>query len=237
MNHRLAAEINEVGFPDELLPALKDASNLFVQSIERDGPPVESGQFDLGSVDEPAGTALFFLKWISSTNAIIQNLNIVIADMRALPNLFPVLPGQPHHRFYLLVATYFHEFYRFRESFGRTVMIAADRGYVEKKEAKLMRQEFHDVFGPTIALRNSLVHDSPIWTGKRHFDLQFLGGARELGHELRNKETGEIWEMRDVLKEICEHTANAFRDEGNRMSFIQKGLVEIFASLAQRNSG
>lgn len=233
MNLLRPDEIQEVEFPCDFLPHLHDISTLCVESIHRDGAPVESGQFDLGAVSESVGSALFFLKWVSSTNQIIKNLNIVIADMRALPLMFRAMAGMPHDRFYLLVLTYFHEFYRFRELYGRTVKVAAQRGYIKREYVKTARQEFHDAFGPTIDLRNSLVHGSPIWSGKRHVDLQFLGGSWELGRELRDKETGQVWEMRDVLQDICQHTANAFRDEGNRMSYVKGELVKAYVSLAQ----
>jgi hypothetical protein len=229
-------EIREVEFPGEFLPALHDISTLCVESIHRDGAPIETGEFDLRTVSESVSTALFFLKWVSSTNQIIGNLNIVIADMRALPIMFRAMAGMPHDRFYLLVLTYFHEFYRFRELYGRTIKVAAHRDYIQSRYVKTARQEFHDAFGPTIELRNSLVHGSPIWSGKRHFDLQFIGGAWEVGRELRDKETGQIWEMRDVLQEICQHTADAFRDEGNRMSSVKEKLVKAYVSLAQNSA-
>lgn len=225
-------EIQEVEFPDQFVPMLHEVSTLCVESIHRDGPPIESGQFDLGEVSEPVGTALFFLNWVSGTNQIIKNLNIVITDMRSLPFMFRALPGMPHDRFYLLVLTYFHEFYRFRELHGRITKAAGLRGYIRGDYVKTARQEFHEAFRPTIELRNSLVHGSPIWSGKRHFDLQYLGGSWELGRELRDKETGQVWEMRDVLQEICQHTASALREEGDRMSLVMNALIKEYVSIA-----
>ncbi len=228
-------EIQEVEFPDEFVPMLHEVSTLCVDSIRRDGPPIESGQLDLGVVSESVDTALFFLNWVSGTNQIIKNLNIVIADMRSLPVMFRALPGMPHHRFYLLVLTYFHEFYRFRELYSRIAKSAALRGYIRSDSVKTARQAFHDTFGSTIELRNTLVHGSPIWSGRRHFDLQYLGDCWELGRELRDKETGRVVEMRDVLQEICQHTASAFRDEGNRMSLVMKALVEEYVAIAKNS--
>lgn len=236
MRIRNPKEINEVQYPEVFLPALKDANSLLVESVQRDGLPIDSGIFDIGIIDKPVDTALFFIRWIGATNEIINYLNILIADMRELPSMFPVLAGSPRDRFYLLVATYFHEFYRFRETHNQVVKAAAHRGFIKHEDIKVFRQRFHDAFAPTIELRNSLVHGAPVWTGKRHFDLIFLNLALECGYEMRDKETGKVWDIRSVLSEICFHTADVFRDEGNRMAAVQKSLVECYVDAAQRTA-
>jgi hypothetical protein len=232
MHFRKSQEIRELEFPEDFKPGLHETANLIVDAIRRDGVPIATGQFDLPALSKQVDAAQFFLRWVSSTNEIIENLNIVIDDMRVLPTMFPVLVGSPERRFYLLVATYFHEFYRFREAFISTTKSAVQRGYLEKKQAKDAQQSFHDAFGTAIKMRNVLVHRSPIWTGKRHFDLLVVNLAWKTGHAILDKETGKVCELQDVLEEICQDTANALRDEGNRMLEIQKRLLDLFVSKA-----
>lgn len=234
MRIKKPSEIDDVPLPGAFSTGLEKANSLLIESLHRDGLPIESGIFDLGVVDKQTSTTLFFVRWVSRTNNVIDHLNLVVSDLRSLPFMFPILGGSPRDRYYLLVATYFHEFYRFREVFNQVVREAADRGYIERKDVTWIRQEFHDAFKPTIALRNTIVHGDPVWAGQRHFDLSLLGMATDLGYEIRDKETGKAREVREVLAAICTDTANAFREEGNRMSALQKGLIELYASLAEK---
>lgn len=228
---RLVKEIEDVPYPQEHLENLKRFGPMMIEAMERDGLPIESGQINVGKVDERLDAALFFFRWVSENNEIIENLNVVLNDMRALPTDYVLLKGSPKTRFYLLVRTYFYEFYRFREIHHQIVKAAADRGYVRRDEVPLMRKAFHEAFEGTIELRNNLVHGTPLWKGQRHFDLNLVGGAWEQDLALKDKETGEIWEIGDVLKDICNHTADALRNEGNLMSALLKRLVQIYVGI------
>lgn len=232
MSRDFLKEVEEVSYPTEHLGNLARAMPLIMTAIERDGLPIESGLIDLGAVDEDLDVALFFFYWISETNQIIQNLNAVLTDMRMLPTNYVVLRGSPKTRYHLLVRMYFYEFYRFREIHHQVVKAAALRGFIERDEVEGARNAFHKAFEGTIELRNNLVHGSPIWKGKRHFDLNLLDHAWNNGLALKNLETGEIWQIGTVLQDICQHTADTLRDEGNRMSELLQGLVRIYVDLA-----
>jgi hypothetical protein len=198
---------------------------LTVAAIKRDGLPIESGLFNIGKVDKELDVALFFVYWIVEVNNIIDNLNIVLIDMRGLPDNYVLLKGSPEKRYDLLVRTYFHEFYRFRESFNRVVKAAANRCYIQPHEVPEAREAFHEVFEDTIRIRNNLVHGNVFWKGEKHLDLSLLSSHREKGFALQHRETGEIWEIGPVLQDICEDTADILRDEGNRMSKVLQALV------------
>ena len=227
-------EIDEIPFPQEHLEDLKRAGPLMIAATERDGLPIDTGSINLGKVDEDLDLALFFFYWIADTNQVIQNLNLVLADMRALPTRYVLLDGSPRARYYLLVRTYFYEFYRFREIHHRVVKTASARGYIVQKEVPEIRKIFHDAFEVAIDLRNALVHSSPVWRGQRHFDLNLVGGAWERGQALQDCKTGKLWDIGDVLKDICQSTANDLADEGRRMSMALKGLVRIYVDVASK---
>jgi len=235
MRRAFVKEIEDIPYPQDHLEDLKRLVPLVIETMERDGLPIESGSFNIGRVDESLDVALFFFRWVAENNKLIENLNMVLSDMRALPTDYVLLNGSPKTRYYLLVRTYFNEFYRFRDIHSQIVKAAADRGYIERDEVPLARKAFHDAFEGTIALRNNLVHGSPTWKGQKHFDLNLVGGALELGFALKDIETGEIWKISDVLKDVCNHTADGLRDEGNRMSSLLKNLVRIYADLVTKS--
>ena len=84
-----------------------------------------------------------------ATGVCVEYSKILIKKSEADP--FGILSGSPCDRFYLLVSTYFHEFYRFREGYSQIVKEAADLGYIERKHIKEIRLSFHNKFEPTIA--------------------------------------------------------------------------------------
>lgn len=231
VHRKLIQEIEEVPFPPEHLEELKQLGPLMIEGMERDGLPIESGSINLGKLDGPLDRAYFLFMWISENNGVIENLNMVLNDMRSLPTHYILFRGSPKIRFYLLVRTYFHEFYRFREIHSQVLKAAADRGYVEKDEVPLARKAFHDAFKTTIELRNSIVHGSPTWKGQDHFDLNLVSMAWERGYALKDQKTGAITEIGDVLNGICNTTADALRDEGARMSNLLKNLVRIYVDI------
>lgn len=229
-------EVAKVSYPEEHLEDLKRAIPLILAAIERDGLPIEGGLIDIGKIDGGLDVAMFFLRWIEQVNEIIENLNAVLTDMRDLPTNYIFLKGSPKTRFYLLVRTYFYEFYRFRETYNQVVKAAAERGYIERNEVAGVRQALHDAFEEAIELRNNLVHGIPIWKGQRHFDLTLLATAQNSGFALRHRETGETWGFGDVLQDICPNTADILGDEGNRMSKVLQALVRAFVNLAAKSS-
>lgn len=227
-------EIAEIPYPEEHLEDLKRAGPLMVEATERDGLPIETGTINLGKVDDDLDLALFFFYWIADCNQVIEHLNMVLADMRALPTRYVLLDGPPKARFYLLVRTFFYEFYRFREIHHQVVKAASARGYIGRKEVPNIRKVFHDAFATAIELRNVLVHGSPIWKGQQHFDLTLVGSAWERGMVLQDSKTGEIWDIGEVLNDICNSTANDLAEEGNRMSLSLKHLVHIYVDIVSK---
>ncbi|WP_139149239.1 hypothetical protein [Nitrosospira sp. Nsp13] len=212
-------------YPEEHLADLKRSIPLMLAAMKRDGLPIESGLINVGKVDKELDVALFFAHWITEINEIIENLNIVLIDMRELSNNYVLLKGSPEKRYYLLVRTYFHEFYRFRESFNRVIKAAASRRYIQPDEVPRARKAFQYAFEDTIRIRNNLVHGTVFWKGDKHFDLTLLSSARERGFAMQSCQTGEIWDIGSVLQDVCEETADILRDEGKRMSKVIQAIV------------
>ena len=232
MYRPLIQEIEEVPIPEEHIDELKQMMPLLYAAIERDGLPYETGTFDLGKLDDRLSRTLFLVKWISANNHVIENLNVVLNDMRSLPMNYVLFRGSPKERFYLLVRTYFHEFYRFREIHSQVLKTAAKRGYIDKDEVPSARQVFHDAFKTTIELRNVFVHQSSeTWKGQDHFHLSMLSTALKNGYGFKDKETGAMWDISDTLKTLCTSTADELRDEGIRMSNLLKALAKFYVDI------
>lgn len=233
---KIAEEIEKISFPQEYIEDLKRVNPLMLDALERDGIPIESGVFKLGKVDKETDVALSFLYWISDINEIVGNLNIVLSDLRALPLHYILLKGSPKARYELLVRTYFYEFYRFRETHNKFVKVAENRGFIEKKEVPKLRNLLHDVFKNVITLRNALVHGDPVWKGKEYVDLLLVDSAWENDMVLQHAETGKIRSFAETLQDLCQSTADDFRTEGNRMSKVLQGFLQLYIDLAAERS-
>lgn len=223
------SHVAELSYPKRYLDDLKHVGPLLISSMERDGLPIESGSINIGEVEPRVDIALFFFHWISEINSVIENINIAVADLKVLHNNYIFLDGCPEARYHLLVRTYFHEFYRFREIYSQIVKAAADRSYIQKEEISGLRKSFHEAFKETIELRNSLVHGAPLYKGKKHFDLNLVVSCWKRGMELKDPKTGEVFELRDALEIICQSSTKTLIEEGNRMSNLMQNLVDIFS--------
>lgn len=228
MRKNVHKEIEEIPYPQGYVKDLNRLIPILITSMERNGIPIESGLISLGKLDERLRVALFFFHWISDINEIIENLNTVLTDLRDLPIKHTLLKGSPRARYYLLVRTYYNEFYRFRETHHQVVKVATNCGYIKRDDGLLIRKAFHNAFEPTIKIRNNLVHGSPIWTGKTHFDLALVDGAREMGFMLKNRKTRKAWDIGNVLQNLCQHTVTTLHNEGNRLSYFFKKLVCVY---------
>lgn len=229
-------DIEEIPYPEEFRDSLQRITPLLIESMERDGLPIESGIIRLLKVDEQMKLPLLFFDWIADSNEVVDNLNIVLSDLQKLPKQYTLLPGPPRIRFYLLIRTYFYEFYRFKEIFNKAIKGFQRGGYIEKTETLNIRDVFYKTFEHTLELRNIFVHGNPIWKGKRHFDLALIGEAYDLGGEIRDKQTGEVRDIASVLKDNCEHMADILKDEGNRMSLALQEAVKYLLEIASKAS-
>lgn len=235
MPRKIVHEIERVSYPDEHIEDLKRATPLMLDALERDGVPIESGIFKLGKVDKELDVALVFFYWISDINEIVDNLNIILSDLRALPTHYVLLKGSPQARYQLLVRTYFYEFYRFRETYSQFVKVAESRGFIEKQDVPKLRNAFHDVFKDTIKLRNIFVHGDPVWKGKEYVDLLIVASAWEQDMVLQHAETGKVHSFTETLQSLCQSTADDLRNEGNRVSKLLHGLLQIYVDLAVKS--
>lgn len=233
---KIAEEIEKISFPQEYIEDLKRASPLLLEALERDGVPIESGIFNLGKVDKETDAALTFFYWISDINEIVGNLNIVVSDLRALPLHYVLLKGSPKDRYELLVRTYFYEFYRFRETHNQFVKAAENRGFIQREDVPKLRNVLHDAFKNIIALRNAFVHGDPVWKGKEYFDLLLVDSAWAKGMAVQHAETEKIRGFSETLQGLCQSTADQFRNEGNRMSKVLQGFLQLYIDLAAGRS-
>lgn len=196
-----------------------------IESMERDGLPTETGQINLGKLAPKLDVAYFFFLWVAEANEIIDHLNLVLSDLRALPKNFPLLGGSPWMRYELLVRTFFHEFYRFRELLNTVLSAVEKRGHISKEELSIARTAFHSTIEDTIELRNSMVHSDVIWHGKVHFDLNLAAMCYDLGQALVSRSTGREVSLQEALTKACNRISKALQSEGRNAANLMRSFI------------
>jgi hypothetical protein len=217
--------IPRVSYPRKHLSSLKRLGPLMIGSMQRDGLPIETGQINLGKLDQKLDVAYFFFMWVSETNEIIDHLNLVILDLRSLAKTHSLLGGSPWMRYELLVRTFFHEFYRFRELLNTVLSAVAKRGHISKEELSIARAAFHGAIEQTIDLRNSMVHSDVVWRGKQHFDLNLASIVHNRGQSRVSRRTGHEFSLEDALSKACNRTSNALQYQGRTAARLTSAFI------------
>ncbi|WP_341232502.1 hypothetical protein [uncultured Methylophaga sp.] len=218
--------IESLTFPKELVSVLSGFNNKILSSLENDGTPIESGIFSIGKLEGDDLFVYTIFIWCTSINEIIDSLNLVINDLISLPDNYLKWSGAPETRIYLLVRTYFNEFFRSREVFTEILHGLKSQGKLTKEEVKSIKSSYHIAVEGMIATRNRFVHSSPGWKGKDHFDLVLVEANREKGMSLASEE------IRDILNNNCQRFIPIFYSEGMRMrDLMQKFMNDMVLTL------
>lgn len=233
MNPIEPKEIDEIPYPKEIKNQLKKIKPILLNYFKNNTPEtaIESGIIPLGFIDKKLRLNLFILNWIICANEIIDNLNLTISDLRNLSKNYLLIPGSPSKRYHLLVRVFFYEFYRFKEILHISLKAFQKLGYLNKKVVKNINDIFYKRFNAFIDVRNSFVHDDILWKGKKHFDLMWMSYWYEEGYSLKDKNTGKIITISEVLNSICDHMANIFKQEGNSMSQILQIVTKTYVKI------
>lgn len=228
-------------FPEIIKNELSGFTDKMMLSLKENGPSVESCKYDIGKLNSDELFVYTIFIWFSEITDIIDNLNLILCDLSELPEKHLIFSGSPKQRFYLLIRTYFNEFYRTREIFAQILHGLKSQNRITKAEVKGIRKTYHDAFKDMHDLRNSFVHDSPDWHGKEHHDLVFIGSAWDMGKIFKHNETGEIWNIQDVLYNSCQKQTPILAEEGMRMQVTMQNLINIITDLlnplTKRSSG
>jgi hypothetical protein len=207
------------------LEDLKKLGPLMIASMERDGLPTETGQISLGKLEPAVDIAFFYFAWTSEVNEVIDHLNMVINDLRALHKTFEHLGGSPWTRYELLMRTYFHEYYRMREILSTFLSILNSRGHITKEEVKIARDAFHAAIEDKVEMRNSIVHGRPRFRGEEHFNLNLTSTVHNYGKRLVKQETGEEFSVESALQRVCEKVAGVLERNGKEVAQLMNAFI------------
>ena len=223
-------EIPHLEYPKDYKPLLTTFPGKMLKSVKEYGLPIESGAIRLEKLNQDEQLVYQFFIWHFFTNESIDNMNLVLSDIDQLGKHYMLFRGSPKVRFFLLIKTFFNEIYRIRDMLNRFFSWLYKLGEIEKKELKNIRKDVSEVFDKSVEIRNLLIHSHPIWRGREHFDMNLVLGAAETGHALVNKETGELWDIQEVLGTNTKLYFEHMKKEG---VFIRSFIQDLSDTISQ----
>lgn len=167
--------------------------------------------------------------WIEDTNEIFKNIELILDDLALYSTLhnpsFYFMPGDKTTRYFLLIRTFFYEFYRIKEICNLFLAKMKKIKVFSKAEVEEARTEFHKAFEHAFTLRNQMVHRRFIWGGQKHCCLVTVRACESFGYCMENMDTGELVQADNLLAElVAEWSEQLFAET--------KSMVEVIDALA-----
>lgn len=222
----VAQAIPLISLPNAIDEQLKRLTELLASKIEKDGINPNKGGIHLDNLESDLEFVSFLHKWVHEFNDVIENINIILNDLNHLPEKYKALPGSPEKRFHVLLRSFFHEFYRFREILGIFLSLAAKNGHIEKEGVKPIKDEFHNSFKNIIDTRNKLVHGAPSWHGKDYVLLTMFSIAYAESLKLIPIDANNSENLDACLSRLCDDVTRKLATDSKSVS---KALSQMFA--------
>jgi hypothetical protein len=180
-----------------------------------------SGGFRLNATSPELKIKFHFYYFLVSIDEILRNIILVASDLKTLIIYPHYYQGSTYERFYLILRTFFYEFYRIKEKHKDFLFALEKEKYIEKGRIKDINILFHSLFKETLDLRNSLVHHNVVWT-ENNTELAYLYMCIETDHRLFKESTGEEVTFESILPELCDYYFNIFIGQSVKV----KGYIE-----------
>jgi hypothetical protein len=154
-----SGRLREFRLPTALEPFVEKLCATLLDAARAGG--IDDDGINFGGVPDHWRPAYIVHLATATFSEIVEHLDIVLLDLRALGDNVATFQGTPDHRYRLLLRTFFHEYFRFRECLRMIIKALQRAGIVSPEAAREMREKFDAFFRPMVQVRNELVHDAP----------------------------------------------------------------------------
>jgi hypothetical protein len=228
-------EIPQIAYPKELRFELQEINDRIVTSLKKEGTgSIEAGQgIPLGPLPRRLDVMFTFFLWIADTNEILDNLNITLSDFRALAEQC-LLFSNHRKRVYLILRTFFYEFFRAKEVFNKFTKELLRLGLLQKGDVSPLRAEFAKAFKAVISVRNQLVHARFGWPERENVDLIIVSAANEFGCSVVKKDYEREFQMREALISLYNKYVPTLTAEAMVLSKTVQNMVDHIMEILQR---
>lgn len=227
-------QLPEIDYPKKFVPALTRLNDYILQGMVNNPSSLENGKIPLGKLPPELDLRHSFFGFVADTNIVIGNLNLVLSDFYDLKENPIFFSGDSKDRTYLLMRTFFYEFFRVKEIFFSFLKELLRLGFFERSNLKSIREGFAKFFENAITIRNKLVHHSLEWDGEEHALLIISTACKKFGRISIDKASGKELTIKDALEKFYNKWVRLLVFEGNRMVIYVQNLVDTSAKITSK---
>jgi hypothetical protein len=189
-----------------------------------------NGNIKLNQASPELKIKLHFVTFINSIEEILGSFNLIISDLNILKTCPYYFQDPPFKRFYLIIRTFFYEFYRIKEKQKFFLIALEKEHYIEKDKVMKIKKLFFSLFQETLELRNNLVHHNVSWINE-HIELTLLYLAEETGHRIYKEDTKEEVTWESELPSFCEYYQKLFYEQGEKVKEHVETVINALIKL------
>lgn len=212
-NEVFKVNVSPLQIPEELMVALRGIGDK-IKETQRVNLENGIDPRDLSSIEYTKKEKIYLdtFYWLTETNDVVENLNIVFSDLNMFSKkqiiIFKLSGGSIKNRFYLILRTFFYEFFRIKEILNIYLNILRKRKLITKKEVSDISSDFYRDYEYVFNLRNQLVHKHHIWDSEEHIEYLACEAGESMGYVFANKESGEIIKSEDIASKLASESLN-----------------------------
>lgn len=221
--------IEEIPIPESLKQELIKIQPTMIATFEKNA----EWDFTSGYMPRPKLDCISDIYWetflfITEINEVIENLNLVIADLSFLSKhseIYRQIRGRLSKKYSLMVRAFFYELFRTKEIFNRYLQYLKKARLLRKTDIKGYRDEFIKLFEAFIKIRNRMVHHTFALPGEEYQKLWMAEFALENHMAFASQKTGAIITTADALEKLSA--------EFNEVAFsVGTSLVQYFQAFS-----
>jgi len=129
--------------------------------------------------------SMSYFKFITDVEDVMENLELVLADMLLLSSHPPVRASEGDRRYFLLTKLFFYELLRVRDAFQRFLKRLEQDGLMSKEDRRSTRQLIEEPLSEHYLVRNVYLHGHSLPRSDEELDLLLLRMTSEAGYQER----------------------------------------------------
>lgn len=226
MDEESYEQIPDIEYPEAFKPELSSLNSFFPASVEFNDED-HSISFKKTLTREQR-IASSYLRIVSEVSDIVENLNIVVEDLRTLARIPPFSPSEAERRYILLTKVFFYELLRIRDGLGRFLKRLENYGIVTKEQRRDSRKLLEEQFEEHYLIRNVFLHGHSMPRSKEEYDLFLMAMFHETGYkpELRPKDGSPTETYPETFRKLAVKRADALRKIGGDVIRFLQTLVD-----------
>lgn len=168
--------------------------------------------------------------WVTESNTVFQNLNLVLNDMNTLAKQSYAFKGSPTVRLILLLRTFFYELFRLREIFTVFLKDLKDQNILSKAEVHELKREVGQHFDRTTKIRNRMVHEYFHWPSRNITEMHIVEGLKHFDKVWVKKDLNEIYTLEGKIRDVYNEMVPVLTVEGHYIYEYLKKFGNTFAA-------